>query len=196
MKINCIKKGPLEYVLIDDFYSKDEISLIKKNIKNLIPELIEPDERVGVSYENGKVRKNCLSIFLDDYYELNRESSDILKINRKIFSDEIYEEIENLNAYFGCLKRSSKDTTLLNVYRESEEYLPHNDSSLLTILTTFSFGKFDGGEFSFPDYDEEIPFKENQVIMFAGCIKHQAKPFKKITKNAERISIAQFINYK
>lgn len=196
MEFKHIRKGALEYILIDDFYNQSEIDLIKQNLIEIQNDLMPPSKDVDVAVtDDGNPKKNCLSAFLDNLYVTDRSKSNILNVNRKLFSSEVYEFVEKQNASFGAIRHCNIDTTLVNFYNENEKYLPHWDRTVLTILTTFSFGKFEGGEFCFPDFNETIPFKENQTIIFAGCVKHEAKPFKQITENALRISIAQFLNY-
>jgi hypothetical protein len=66
---------------------------------------------------------------------------------------------------------------------------------VLTAVTFLKIGDFTGGEFLFPDYDEQIPFEENTTVVFPGCINHQAKLVYG-NKNSYRVSIAQFLNYR
>jgi hypothetical protein len=134
-------------------------------------------------------------MFLDDFYGIERTKSNILQVNRKIFSDELIEKLVSFSAYFRHLKNCKVDYTLLNYYKDSEHYLPHHDESILSAITTFQIGDFKGGDFCFTDYNEIISYKENRCIIFAGCINHEAKPII-ADKNSRRISMAQFMNYK
>ena len=156
----------------------------------------EIPQTVGVAFdENGLPKKDTLGLFLDDYYNEDRNKSNILKLNRKIFSEDILNESLKLNAYFNHIKQCNSDSTLVNYYMNGTNYSSHLDGSCLTCVTFFSLGNFKGGNFCFTDYDIEIEFKENRTVIFPGCIKHEAKPIIAEDDNY-RISIAQFLNYR
>jgi hypothetical protein len=198
MKINHIKKGSLEYIFIEDLYNDNQLKVIKKEIKTLIPFAVSPNsETIGAATdENGEILKNNKSLWVDNIYSTNRDASSILKYNRIIFDFKLIQTFKSYNAYFGHLEKSNYDTTMLNYYTNEQQYKPHTDMSLVTVLTFFKIGDFTGGELVFPDHKEVIPFKENSMVVFPGCILHESKPIKTKDKKSYRISMAQFINYK
>ena len=196
MQINHVRKDNLEYFVIDNVYLDEEIKQIKKELNKVEKSAVLPGQNVSTAYDkNNQYLKNNKSIFLDSLYEGKREKSKILTVIRKLFNKEITEFIETKNAYYAALRFSNRDTTLVNYYYQNEQYKAHRDTTVLTAITLIGHGEFTGGEFCFPEFNESILFKENRLIIFPGCVLHEAKPIKEITKNACRISIAQFINY-
>lgn len=195
MNINFVKKDALEYVVIDNFYTKKELDLIYKELNLLFPHA-QTAELTSVAKDNNNIpKKNCLGIFLDDFYGIERAKSSILEFNRKIFNIKLMDKLVSFNAYFKHMHNCNTDYTLINYYKDSEHYLPHHDKSLLTAITTFQIGDFGGGDFCFTEYNEAIKYKENRCIIFAGCITHEAKPIIADIDNY-RVSMAQFIKYK
>ena len=199
MNINHIKKEGLEYIFIDGLYDDKQLKDIKIEIKKLIFQAISSDEKVigtAIDSHSGKPLKDNKSLWVDSIYATNRNDSVILNNNRIIFDSGLIQILKSFNAYFGSLEMSNYDTTLLNYYADEQQYKAHRDKSLLTVLTFFKIGNFTGGELVFPEYKEVIPFKENSMVMFPGCITHATKPIKTKNKKSYRVSMAQFVNYK
>ena len=196
MDIQLLQKDNFQYIIIDDFYTPDEVKLIKEELQELLPFAVGSVEHQGTAIDrNNNLLKNGLGLFLDLHYNSNRFESNILKLNRKIFLDEVIDECGKLNAFFSCIRYANSDHTLINYYKNSEQYRPHRDRSLLTIITFFSLGTFKKGQFRFPEYDIEIESKENRIVIFPGCIEHKSMPIQS-EENNYRISMAQFLNYK
>jgi len=195
MNIDFIKKGALEYIVIDKFYTKKELDLIYKELNLLFPHAQTAAHTNAAKDENNITKKNCLGVFLDDFYDNERAKSSILEFNRKIFNIKLVEKLAIFNAYFKHMNYCNADYTLINYYKDSEHYLPHHDKSILTAITTFQIGNFEGGDFCFTEYNEAIKYKENRCIIFTGCLEHEAKPIA-ADKNSYRISMAQFLNYR
>lgn len=188
MNVQAIQK-PFRYVLVDDFYDKNEVKLIKEEITAFEP------YGVSASSVGGKDdKKSGSGIFLDDVFIQDRSKSKILTANRKLFCDEIYSSALKLDASFGQIRNCNKDTTLINYYRNNEEYKPHRDNAILTAITFFSIGSFKGGDFCFTEYDEVVKFKDNRLVIFSSCVLHQALPIK-AKDNSCRVSIAQFLQF-
>jgi hypothetical protein len=195
MVLNSYKKDALEYIVIDNLYTDSELNAIKKELNELIPRL-KPVETVESAYiENKKYIKDCLSMWLDDVYIWDRSRSSILNISRKIFNNkEITAFCTKVNAFFGHIEQSNVDFTLLNMYKSGEKYLPHIDSSMISIITLFELGKVLEGGIKFTDYDEHISFKDNRAIIFPGCVRHETEPIK-LENSSYRASLVQFLNY-
>ena len=188
MNIQLIEK-PFRYVLIDDFYDEDELKLVKEEITAFAPYGLTASKTGSKSNA-----KTGTGLFLDKFFSQDRTTSKILNANRKLFCDEIYEKAVSLDSSFGAIKHVDLDVTLINYYQDKEEYKSHKDFCPLTALTFFSIGDFTGGDFYFPDYYETVKFKENRLVMFPGCVSHQALPIN-AEKGCYRVSIAQFLSY-
>lgn len=193
MKINTIKKGILSYVIIDNFFDDFEAIAIRQECLDLQNELKSPKE-VFSATDNGIPLKTSKGLFLHNFFKAELHSA-ILTFYRKLFCDDIYKEIEKEDVNFRHLRYSTKDTTLLNIYKNNEEYNAHTDNSVLTAITMFKIGEFTGGELVFPDFDEVVEFKENRLVLFPGCLLHKANPIKS-ENDGMRITIVKFISYK
>jgi hypothetical protein len=195
MIINLIDKNPLQYIMVDEVYSQEELKLIREELVQLLPHAITPKQLGTTAYNNiGELKKNCVSILLDDYYSKDRDKSNILRLNRKIYDPVLIKAGKSLNAYYGSLEKINYDTTLINYYGDNERYLPHADLTVLTAITTFSIGEFTGGHFELTEYNEVIDFKDNRMVIIPGCVYHQAKPIQ-CQDGSYRVSMAQFFLY-
>ena len=192
MKIKFINK-PFNYFVIDDFYNDVELASVMEEVVALKPYALDQGFTNSAN-ENGTPLKNGKGIFLDTMFGLNRSVSKILTANRKIFDVEFCETLIKHDASFGHILNSNSDSTLLNYYSSNEYYLAHKDTSPISLVTFLEVGKFKGGGFSFTDYKVNIPFKHNRVVIFPGCVKHQAQEIK-ASEDSYRVSIAQFIGY-
>lgn len=197
MIITPVSKGALNYILIDDFFSENELLIINNELDILKKYSVSPlNPKVHVAMIDNKPLKTNSSLFIDEFFASNRNESKILTLNRKLFDDKISSIAINSNCFFGSLKNCNFDVTLINYYKINEEYLPHVDRSLLTAITMFKRGEFNGGELCFVDYNEIVEFKENRTVIFPGCLKHWAKSIETKDENALRITMAQFLNYR
>lgn len=193
MQINPIKKGALEYIVVDDYFSEEEVLLIKQEIVGLQFAGKVPEE-VGAAKVNNKVLKKGKGIFLNDFYR-DWSYSPIIKTSKKLFSKEIYDVIEPVSIHFNHIRNSTYDSVLLNYYYNKDEYLPHTDKTVFTGVTMFKIGEIEGGDIHFPEFNETVKFKENRMVLFPGCLVHHAMPIK-AEDNACRVTIAHFIRYK
>lgn len=197
MILNSHKKNLLEYIVIDEVYSEHELNLIKEELISLIPHL-KIVEEVKSAYDGDNVKvykKNCLSLWADEHYVEDRFKSNILTLNRKLFCEDIISFTKKINSFYEHIKYCNKDSTLLNFYQTGEHYKSHKDESIITAMTFIELGSIKGGGLIFTDEDAKIEFKDNRMIIFAGCISHETESII-TTSNSHRVSIAQFINYK
>lgn len=194
MKIKHINK-PFSYFIIDDFFDKKELELIMQEAITLQPYALD-QSKTGSAYKDGKTPlKSGKGIFLDTMFGADRSVCKILNAYTKIFNGELCETLIGYDASFGHIKNSTHDTTLINYYGPDEEYHAHKDSSPITAVIFLEIGKFEGGGFSFPNFKETISFKHNRLVIFHGCVDHQAHEIKPLEKDSCRVSIAKFIGY-
>jgi hypothetical protein len=194
MQIDLIQVKNLSYVVVDDLYSSEEVTEIKAEL-HVLKQHAKSSAETGVALDEDKMpKKNAHGLCLDNHYAI-RESSDILRLNRKIFCDELATKAPELNQQFYTLRYCNQDYTLVNFYGANEEYKKHRDNSCLTAVTFFSLGSIEGGDLEFPEANVVVPFKENRMVIFSGCVEHAAK--QTIAKpDNYRVSIAQFLNYR
>ena len=195
MKFTIIKE-PVPYVIIDDLYDQEDLYLIYRELDFLFSKLRSPE-----STGNDDVsKKNNKGIFLDELYNF-REFSDILKVNRKIFSSNIADKLIECNYGFKFIKYSTQDVTLISYYDNDEYYNPHRDTCVISAVTWFHKlpKNFTGGDFVFTDYNISIEPKNNRCVLFFSCTLHSVTPVKLINNLIPlpgRFSMSQFITNK
>lgn len=164
-------------LLIKEFYSDEEKELIVKELEFLCKEnkLLGPDH-TGTARDKGtnEPKKKNKGLFLDAVYSI-RECSDILTLNRKYFSIDMREALENESFYYKLLSRSTSDSTLLSYYEESDHYLSHEDYAEITIITYYwkTPKQFDGGTLTFTDYNYVVELEPWDVVVFPSFMNHE-----------------------
>jgi hypothetical protein len=195
MILNFFKKNTLDYIVIDDLYSEEELKLIKAELVQLIPHTLPVEKIDSAKDENNLYKKDCMSLWVDDFFNGNRDASNILKVNRKLFSKDIIAPAKEINAFFGHMERCDTDTTLINYYTTGQKYESHFDLSIFSAITLIKIGSINGGGLIFTDFNEYISFKDNRMIIFPGCVLHKTESIN-TDINSYRISISQFLNYR
>ena len=191
MIFNAVKKNNYEYIVIDDFYDDTELIELKEEIDLLLKFKLSPEYTGAAKKENAHIKKG--DALWVDYYFSDRSKSKILTLNRKLFEKTVVDQAKEVNLYFSHIDLCNCDWTLLNFYENGGTYKPHTDTSALTAITMFKIGDFTGGDLHV--VDDKIEFKENRLIIFPGCLMHEAKPII-AEPNNYRVTMAQFINYK
>ena len=200
MKIISTKK-PFDHVLIEDFYSKDEIKLFWKETEFLFDKLGDENATHAATEEDGARKKSGKGVFLDDVYK-NRAVSDLLNISRKIFHDqEIKSAIQDMNSiFFEYFKKTNWDSIMLQYYEDGHYYKQHIDESIFTAIYTFYKEPkcFEGGDLYFEKYDYTLPIRNNQLILFPSIVSHDVTEvtMKKPGYMNGRFSIANLIFWK
>jgi hypothetical protein len=194
MKVEYIQKGALNYALVSEVYTEKEMVKIKQEIVALRAK--SRKNSTGPAKDpHGRSLNFADSLWVDEHYE-DRNKSSILTLNRKLFTSDIAEQLLEQNSLYAHIRHCDSDFTLLNYYVNGTQYKAHRDSSIFTAITFFSIGDFEGGELEFVDYGVVIPPVENTMVIFAGCIKHEARPVKTDGEFSYRASMAQFMSYR
>lgn len=191
-----LHKTPIEHVIIDGMYSEAELKLIWRELEFLTPKLKSPQETNSAQHNDGVYKKQNKGLFLDQVYA-DRDMSDILRANRRLFNPGMCEAVSKLHPVFKFLALKNFDVTLINYYEDTDKYEAHIDSSVLSAITFFVKEPlcFTGGEFIFTEYNHKIEIKNNRVVLFCGGIEHAVTPVKMQVngENNGRYSMAQFI---
>jgi Rps23 Pro-64 3,4-dihydroxylase Tpa1-like proline 4-hydroxylase len=187
-------------MVIDDFYDENEYFKIWQEISFLSnePDKFESDpSKTGSAInENGTYKKQNKGLFLDVVYSNNRNISNILRENRKIFS--MSKELENYHSFYRYITQSNKDATLLNYYESSDYYEPHFDNAIITAVTWFydKPKKFKGGDLIL-EKTTEIECIDNRIVIIPSIMSHSVTEISMDAelqnKNLGRYSLAQFI---
>jgi hypothetical protein len=190
MKLSIIEKPNLDLVVIDDFYTPEELHDVKNELVSIYKFRKRPGQ-TGDAMNGFEHQKTGTGVFLHElYYDANESS--IVNYNQKIFTHQYLDELIDRSVHYKHIRNSTVDTVLVNYYNDNEMYNQHTDLSLFTVIILLGLGDFSGGGMYFKDIDQEIDFKENRAIIFPGCAIHQSRP---VQGNGTRVSIAQFINY-
>lgn len=192
-EVQFLQAGNLTYIVIDNFYSPEELIAFDVEIKELLTKA-KPPEKTDTAYDElVGLKKTAMGVWLDGEYE-DRSKSALLTANRKIFDPRLADALATHSIFFKHLSNSNKDGTLLNFYADGDSYKTHIDYSIFTVISMLQLGSFQGGDFLFPKHGVQIPFRVNRVIIFPGCAEHEAQTITAEPGNY-RVTMAQFLNY-
>jgi Rps23 Pro-64 3,4-dihydroxylase Tpa1-like proline 4-hydroxylase len=187
------------YAIIEDFYSPEELSAIWSELNILLDNdmLLDPNATGSAIDVNKNLIKNNKALWLDAHY-IDRETSKILQINRKIFNKQLTDDLVSHNPIFRFLQSCNYDSTMISYYETGHYYKPHVDLAVFTVLTYFfkEPKKFTGGDFKLVDFDITITPKNNMVVIMPSCYLHQATDVIIEEKGYGRFCMSQFIGFK
>lgn len=197
MKFTIVKE-PIPFLIIDDTYDSDELLQIYKEIDFLANKLL--DSSKSQSAEKNGIIKNNRGIFLDHFYK-DLAYSDILKIERKLYSQEVVKNLVECHYAYNVFHSTNFDSTLLSYYDDGSSYFSHHDKAVISMVTwLFKEPKnFIGGEFIFSDFNLNIDVKNNRTVIFFGSYKHEVTEVLIQDKTAlfsGRFSLTQFLAIK
>ncbi len=181
------------FVLFENVYSSEVLDGIKQELHTL--KHIASPAHPGTAAPQGILLKTGKNVMMDSFYYGRRNQSNILTANRCIFSlitDEIIERVR----FFGHVRNVNEDFTMINFYENGQEYRKHYDVSVLTAITFFKLGEYQGGDFKLTELDYTVPGgTDNAMIVFPSCLLHESLPISAEPDNY-RVSMAQFLTYR
>jgi len=204
--------APFEHIIFEDVYDEKEYSEVVNELEWIVSSNSLDSgnelEKSGAAYDliTKKALSNKRCLFLDNCYKDDKRSlSKILTHNRKLtdlngYGEETLEDINNSILFKLYLKITNRDTTLVNFYQGGEDYKPHSDHTLFTILWFHWKNResFKGGHLIFPEHPYFFPCKNNTAIMFPGPIQHSVEKLLQIEHDISetdgRYSITQFLS--
>jgi len=192
VKINSFIE-PFPYLVVDNLFTDDEYdSMVSEWIA--LEQFAARPEETRSALNNGEILKSGKGVFLDTMFSANRNASNTLTTNRKLFDSAFLEEVEKLNPAFSLLRASSVDSTLVSYYGDGDYYGKHYDYSTITAITYFlsQDNLLGGGELIFNDYNVEVVPQNNRTVIFISSIWHEVKPIKG-ADGCLRIAMTQFI---
>lgn len=190
-------KEPFEYVIIDDTYTEDELRLIflELDFWGMSGNFMGPEHTGTARLDNGSPKKKNKGVFLDFVYT-NREHSNILKCNRKIYEISLNEP----SVVIDFLKTANHDTTLISYYENKDYYQAHRDESTLTAIT-YLYRKpkaFQGGDLVLTQYGYAFEPWFNRTYIMPGVVEHEVTNVVMDTKDCGkglgRYCISNFIH--
>lgn len=174
LKIALLQE-PFPHAIIDNFYDEDELKLIWQELDYYTySDKLVPASTIGGATRNGEKLPKHNGIALDEIYGNNRQISNILTCNRKVFDKNILESFASLSPLIWDLKELNQDHTIIKYYEDTDYYKFHRDEARFTCLTyLYKEPKaFTGGDLQFHQFDYIIPIVNNRLIFFTGCIDH------------------------
>ena len=166
---------PFPYIVIDDYYERTELEYIWEELNFLShPHKLKraTKEAGGASNENGQLLKKNFHRYLDGVYT-ERELSNILSINRKLFQDN-YKLFRQHPHWFFQNVMFNNDYTQVGYYEDNDEYGQHWDWATATSLTWLyrEPKKFTGGDL-FLGYEKiKVECINDRTIIFPSMIRH------------------------
>ena len=193
-----IVKDPLPYLYIEEIFNKEELQQVYQELLFLHPKLLLPED-TGTAINVGGNLKSNTGVFLDELYT-RRNFSNILTLNRKLFSAPIFDSLEKCCPGYDILHGMNKDDTLISYYEDNDYYRSHKDRAAISIVSWFFKHpkNFTGGDFIFSKYNKVIEPKNNSGIIFFSCYPHEVTNIKMINKDipaSGRFSMTMFCKY-
>ena len=174
MVIHKIKE-PFLHLIIEDFYSEDELKLIWQELDFLT----SPNKLIPANLDGSTTNSNALSVSLNSVYKDLRYSN-INLINQKILSSEIKDAFLSLSELFGHINSINHMNIKVKYYENGHNYHKHQDSPRFTGINYLykEPKKFKDGDLYFNDYNYKIELKNNMFVLFIGCLWHSVTPIK------------------
>lgn len=196
----------LPIAVIDNIYQSSEVNKIWQELcfLNNDPNKFYNPENTGSAYTededgNRNLLKQNKAVSLDWTFR-DRGISNILTINRKLFTPEVTDELVKYSILFRYWCFANSDGSLVSYYENSDYYLPHHDNATMTALTWFyeKPKKFLGGDVIFED-QLKIECKFNRCVIFPSILNHEVEKISMqdidLNQNLGRYTISQFISF-
>lgn len=164
---------PFPHLIIEDFYSQDELKLIWQELDFLT----SANKLIPANLDGSTPKSNALSVSLDNVYKDLRYSN-IYFSNQKILLPEIKDAFLSLSEFFGHITMINNMFIKLKYYENGHNYHKHKDNSKFTGINYLykEPKKFEGGDLYFNNHDYKIELKNNMFILFMGCFPHSVSP--------------------
>lgn len=159
MKIDTAKI-PFPCLIANDVYNNDEIDLI--------------DYEYNFLMKKNKINKNQ-SLVLDEIYN-NKNFSDILSVNRKIYDAGFVNIFSEIDPQCKLINQTNFDVTKLISLNKGERY----DYQVESAFNFVSFTFFSSGTLLFPEYNYSIDLQNNSLIIFPSHVVYGIDEIKDI----------------
>jgi Rps23 Pro-64 3,4-dihydroxylase Tpa1-like proline 4-hydroxylase len=183
-------------------YTDEELHLIWQELDFLTysQKLADPSEYFGAKDSLGNYLSNAKALVLDAVYQ-KREYSNILTINRKLFTEGYTQIFSELSPDLKFIPNVNSDTTKIRYYQNGEYYRPHTDYSFAALSLSYFYREpkqFSGGQLIFPSYNYKFDCSHNSMILIPGYVEHGVNEIKTEEtpySGNSRYCITQFLFY-
>jgi hypothetical protein len=193
---------PFPHLVVEDMYDRYELDLIWEELNFLTKpqKMVMGDSTTGRNGD-GSLQSLSKSVYLD-YVYANRDISNILTVNRKMFREDFLKPFSEISPMCRSIFQQNSDSTKIRYYENDDEYSEHVDMFNYTAITFFyrEPRAFEGGDLIFPDFNYHFSCLNNSTILFPSCILHAAAPVKMNEDNVNksysgngRYSMMQFL---
>ena len=196
--IKKVEKNGTAIFLLENILDEEELKIFYTTFTYLKPHLLPPDGSGTARNEDGQPLKDNKAIFL---HELRPKPALIEIFRERLFSilEFIYDSgyIRNIDSIYYS-SRFADDTGHLLSYdgQNNSRYLPHRDSSIVTLLSWFDEDKnnYTGGDLFLPEINLTLKSKHNTGVIIPGALVHEVTPVTAINNNkpAGRITYSVF----
>jgi len=164
---------PFPHLIIEDFYSEDELKLIWQELDFLT----SPHKLIPANIDGSIQSSNALSLSLNNVYKDLRHSN-IASINKKILLPKIKDAFLSLSEFFEHITMVNNMFIKIKYYENGHNYPKHQDIARFTGINYLykEPKKFEGGDLYFDDYNYKIELKNNMFVLFIGCLWHSVTP--------------------
>ena len=182
-------KYPAPFCLIKNFFNQEKLQKVKDELNQITPYLRD-SSMTGAAAKDNVLSVKRKGLFIKEANFL-RGNTGIHSIFDKIIDPFFVQELCSKSWVFQYLQNSHIASTLISLYEEGDEYKPHQDKSVLSIIYYIFDGEFEGGDFYMDNV--KIPIENNSLIIFPSCVRHAVSP---LTGKGKRWSITTFFNLK
>jgi len=172
----------IQPLIIDNWYAKEEKQKIMQELDFYTSEeKIEKAEGNNVAHVNGEDLSNAFRLYPSQYYSpQGTRLSSILKSVDKFRNPNFHEQLKNTSPIFRAFGQTTRDTTLISYYEESQYYKPHFDEAKFTCLVWIfkEPKKFTGGDLILEDLNIKIKCMNNRLVVIPGFLLHEVTTIK------------------
>jgi Rps23 Pro-64 3,4-dihydroxylase Tpa1-like proline 4-hydroxylase len=181
MEFTFIDEG-IDAVIIDNFYSEEQLELIFSELKTLThPDIMQEDRNSLESAVDlqGNFITNKAGLWLDAIYNKWTYSHMMRFLDKNLNSQQFRDKLMSKNSLYKIMFNCRKRGHLLSYYENAGYYSKHTDASAFTILSYFNKEPkhFTGGDITIHSFDESkkvtIESRNNRVIIITGNTSHE-----------------------
>ena len=203
-RTELLLNGEIPVIILDNFYDGKELDSIWEELEFFTySHKLLPGSQTGTAQNQdteAPLKENS-GLFLDVVWNNQRQLSNILTVNRKIFANQS-EVIRQSSHWFFRHFSCTADHTLISYYEHGNYYKPHSDNSIITVLNWFCKEpkSFSGGDLKLHINGKvgEIEFVNNRTVIFPSCIPHEVTPLEMksqyFNQKLGRYCMTQFLN--
>ena len=190
----------IPYMIIDNYYDEEELRLIWEELDFLsYPHKLKRSTKESggaIDKDTDELLKHNFHRYIDQVYS-ERELSNILTVNRKLFDDD-YKILRQHPHWFFQNVVFNKDYTQVGYYENNDHYGEHTDFASITSLTWLykEPKKFIGGDLFLSSDKIKIDCINNRTLIFPSMIPHSVNEIhmneEKPSRGYGRYVITQF----